>query len=141
MHPTSLVDPSDPTNLSKFLAPEAMRGSGGILVDARGKRFANELTTRAVLTEAIFKAGEPLEGTSDGEEVTADKGIAPIVAYLIMNEEAAEAFGKTVLGFYMGEYRGYTGFHGGIFWGGGEGSLVWTFCLLPFLSEVQWYLM
>lgn len=99
VHPTSLVDPSDPTNLSKFLAPEAMRGSGGILVDAQGKRFANELTTRAVLTEAIFTSGEPLEGKNE----EGDKGVAPIVAYLIMNEEAAEAFGKTVLGFYMGE--------------------------------------
>ncbi|CAN0581851.1 unnamed protein product, partial [Ectocarpus sp. 12 AP-2014] len=57
VHPTSLVDPKDPTNLSKFLAPESMRGSGGILLDAEGKRFANELTTRSVLTDAIFEAG------------------------------------------------------------------------------------
>lgn len=102
IHPTSLVDPADPTNLSKFLAPEAMRGSGGILVDAHGKRFANELTTRAALTEAIFKAGAPMSGAEkDGGE----EGIAPTVAYLVLNQEAADAFGTGVLDFYMSEWR------------------------------------
>lgn len=38
VHPTALVDPKDPTNLSKFLGPETMRGEGGILVDGSGKR-------------------------------------------------------------------------------------------------------
>ena len=94
------MDPSDPKNLSKFLAPEAMRGSGGILVDARGNRFANELSTRSVLTEAIFKAGEPINVDETGD---ATEGVAPIVAYLLLNEEAAGAFGKGVLGFYMSE--------------------------------------
>eukprot|EP00752_Nemacystus_decipiens_P001221 g1221.t1 len=99
VHPTSLVNPDDPTNLSKFLAPESMRGSGGILLDAQGKRFANELTTRSVLTDAIFKAGTPMPG--DKKEEGAQDGIAPTVAYLVLNEEAADAFGKGVLGFYM----------------------------------------
>ncbi len=100
VHPTSLVDPQDPTNLSKFLAPESMRGSGGILLDAEGKRFANELTTRSVLTDAIFEAGKPMPGAKkEGEE----EGVAPTVAYLVLNEEAADAFGTGVLGFYMSE--------------------------------------
>lgn len=100
VHPTSLVDPKDPTNLSKFLAPEAMRGSGGILVDAHGKRFADELTTRSVLTSAIFKAGAPMAGVEVDGEV---QGVAPIVSYLLLNQEAADAFGTGVLGFYMSE--------------------------------------
>ncbi|CAN0343057.1 unnamed protein product, partial [Discosporangium mesarthrocarpum] len=58
VHPTSLVDPADPTNLSKFLAPESMRGSGGLLVDGSGRRFVNELATRVVVTQAIFDHGE-----------------------------------------------------------------------------------
>lgn len=98
IHPTSLVDPEDQTNLSKFLAPEAMRGSGGILVDAEGRRFANELTTRSVLTDAIFKAGAPIKG---GKKVEDTEGIAPTVAYLLLDQEAADAFGPGVLGFYM----------------------------------------
>lgn len=101
VHPTSLVDPEDPTNLSKFLAPESMRGSGGILLDAQGKRFANELTTRSVLTDAIFKAGTPMPGGK--KEDGSDEGIAPTVAYLVLNEEAADAFGTGVLGFYISE--------------------------------------
>lgn len=78
-----------------------MRGSGGILLDAQGKRFANELTTRSVLTDAIFKAGAPMPGAK--KEDGSDEGIAPIVAYLVLNEEAADAFGTGVLGFYMSE--------------------------------------
>ncbi|CAM9675844.1 unnamed protein product [Ectocarpus fasciculatus] len=100
IHPTSLVDPKDPTNLSKFLAPESMRGSGGILLDAGGKRFANELTTRSVLTDAIFEAGKPMPGAKP-EGGGEPEGIAPTVAYLVLNEEAAGAFGTGVLGFYM----------------------------------------
>lgn len=101
VHPTSLVDPADPTNLSKFLAPEAMRGSGGIIVDKDGRRFANELTTRAILTEAIFKAGSPMPGdAAEGKE----EGAAPTVACLMLNQEAADSFGTGVLGFYMSEW-------------------------------------
>lgn len=77
-----------------------MRGSGGLLVDARGKRFANELATRAVLTKAVFEAGSPMTGDADGGE----SGFSPTVAYLLMNQEAADAFGTGVLGFYMSKY-------------------------------------
>lgn len=80
-----------------------MRGSGGILLDAEGKRFANELTTRSVLTEAIFAAGKPMPGL-EKEDGEAAEGAAPTVAYLVLNGEAAEAFGTGVLGFYMSEY-------------------------------------
>lgn len=46
LHPTGLVDPKDPTNPSKFLAPEALRGAGGILLNQDGDRFVDELSTR-----------------------------------------------------------------------------------------------
>lgn len=69
-------------------------------MDARGKRFANELTTRAVLTKAVFEAGSPMPGDASGGE----GGVAPTVAYLLMNQEAADAFGTGVLGFYMSKY-------------------------------------
>ena len=80
-----------------------MRGSGGILLNAQGKRFANELTTRSVLTDAIFEAGTPMPGAKKEDGV--EEGLAPTVAYLVLNEEAAEAFGAGVLGFYMSECK------------------------------------
>lgn len=55
IHPTGWVDPSDPTNPTKILAAELMRGVGGILIDHSGNRFANELGTRAYVTEQMLK--------------------------------------------------------------------------------------
>lgn len=55
IHPTGWVDPTDPTNPTKILAAELMRGVGGILIDHSGNRFANELGTRAYVTEQMLK--------------------------------------------------------------------------------------
>ncbi|KAI1618195.1 FAD binding domain-containing protein [Exophiala viscosa] len=52
VHPTGFIDPKDPSKTTKFLAAEALRGEGGILL-RRGKRFVDELQTRKVVTEAI----------------------------------------------------------------------------------------
>ncbi|KAG5177884.1 NADH-dependent fumarate reductase [Tribonema minus] len=103
VHPTALVDPKDPTNLSKFLGPETMRGEGGILVDGTGKRFTNELATRIAVTEAIFKHGRPATRAADGSAVAAAGGVTPTVAFLIMNGAVAEKFGRGMLGFYKGK--------------------------------------
>eukprot|EP00956_Cyclotella_meneghiniana_P000866 scaffold1005_cov70-Cyclotella_meneghiniana.AAC.1 len=54
IHPTGWVDPSDPTNPGKILAGELMRGVGGILINREGKRFCNELGTRAYVTDKMF---------------------------------------------------------------------------------------
>ncbi|CAL9737475.1 fumarate reductase 2 [Monosporozyma servazzii] len=54
IHPTGFIDPSDRDNNKKFLAAEALRGLGGILVHPiTGKRFTNELSTRDNVTAAI----------------------------------------------------------------------------------------
>lgn len=37
LHPTGFINPKDPTNNTKFLAPEAVRGSGAILVNSNGE--------------------------------------------------------------------------------------------------------
>lgn len=55
IHPTGFVDPLDPDNKWKFLAGEVLRGNGGILLNDRGERFVNELTTRDRVTEAIYE--------------------------------------------------------------------------------------
>ena len=38
-----MVEPDDPEAKIKFLAAEALRGVGGIILNAEGKRFCNEL--------------------------------------------------------------------------------------------------
>ena len=55
LHPTGWVDSTDPTNPTKILAAELMRGVGGILIDDAGNRFVNELGTRAYVTEQMLK--------------------------------------------------------------------------------------
>lgn len=54
VHPTALVNQSDPNAKTKFLAAEAMRGSGGILLDNKARRFANEMEKRSVVSNAMF---------------------------------------------------------------------------------------
>ena len=54
VHPTGFVDPNDRSNNWKFLAAEALRGLGGILLNpTSGRRFTNELNTRDKVTKAI----------------------------------------------------------------------------------------
>merc|ERR1712051_319534 len=54
VHPTGLVKPDDPDAKIKFLAAEALRGVGGLVLDANGKRFANELGRRDYVTGAAL---------------------------------------------------------------------------------------
>jgi len=54
VHPTGWVDPKDPSNPGKILAGELMRGVGGILLNHDGKRFCNELGTRAYVVDKMF---------------------------------------------------------------------------------------
>jgi succinate dehydrogenase/fumarate reductase flavoprotein subunit len=53
VHPTGFVDPANPDAKSRFLAPEALRGSGGKLVGPDGREFVDELDTRDVVARAI----------------------------------------------------------------------------------------
>lgn len=58
IHPTGWVDPSDPSNPTKVLAAELMRGVGGVLINSEGKRFCNELGTRAYVTDKMLSHDE-----------------------------------------------------------------------------------
>ncbi|CAI1517499.1 hypothetical protein SEUBUCD650_0J02420 [Saccharomyces eubayanus] len=54
VHPTGFIDPNDRENNWKFLAAEALRGLGGILLHpTTGRRFTNELNTRDAVTMDI----------------------------------------------------------------------------------------
>merc|ERR1719271_746119 len=59
VHPTSLVKPDEPDAKIKFLAAEALRGVGGVVIDANGKRFANELGRRDYVTGEMWKSKPP----------------------------------------------------------------------------------
>lgn len=58
VHPTGLVDPNDPEAKVKFLAAEALRGVGGLLLDNEGKRFVDELQHRDYVTGKMWENGK-----------------------------------------------------------------------------------
>jgi len=55
VHPTGLVDPNEPEAKVKFLAAEALRGVGGLLLDNTGARFVDELQHRDFVTGKIWE--------------------------------------------------------------------------------------
>jgi succinate dehydrogenase/fumarate reductase flavoprotein subunit len=59
VHPTGLVDPRDPECKIKWLAAEALRGTGAILLNGEGKRFCNELGHRDYVTGEMNKGKGP----------------------------------------------------------------------------------
>merc|ERR1712032_762267 len=59
VHPTGLVKPDDADAKIKFLAAEALRGVGGLILDKNGQRFANELGRRDYVTGEMWKNQAP----------------------------------------------------------------------------------
>lgn len=59
LHPTGLINPEDPDTKTKFLGAEALRGVGGLLLDADGKRFCNELGRRDYVSGEMQKNKSP----------------------------------------------------------------------------------
>ncbi|KAJ7188556.1 fumarate reductase [Mycena filopes] len=55
VHPTGLVDPNEPDAKVKFLAAEALRGVGGLLLDNTGSRFVDELQHRDYVTGKMWE--------------------------------------------------------------------------------------
>jgi len=65
VHPTGLVHPDEPDSKVKFLAAEALRGVGGVLLDIQGNRFCNELGRRDYVTSMMWKnKGVTMGGTT-----------------------------------------------------------------------------
>ncbi|MEW5316829.1 MAG: hypothetical protein WDW38_008175 [Sanguina aurantia] len=82
IHPTGFVDPSNPSSPSKFLAPEKLRGVGGVLINSLGRRFVNELTTRDAVVGAMMR--------QPGGRV-----------YLVLPHTAAVSYGLPAIQFYV----------------------------------------
>ena len=97
VHPTGFVDLKNRFAKDKFLAPELLRGVGGILINEYGERFCNELGTRDYVTNKIKENCKKQDiNTLDQYE-----------CFLLMNEEMAIEFGhnfnyyKDVKGFIL----------------------------------------
>lgn len=90
IHPTGFVNPSEPAARVKFLAPEAMRGVGGILVNHKGERFVNELGRRDDVTAAIMERSDHLFGDLNN----------PVSTALLLSTEMVDAFGSARANFY-----------------------------------------
>lgn len=89
LHPTGLIDPKNPANKTKYLGPEALRGSGGILLNKKGERFVNELDLRSVVSQHIIAQQNDYPG-SDGCKF----------AYCVLNNDAVKLFGVNALNYY-----------------------------------------
>jgi flavocytochrome c len=85
VHPTGLVDPKDPTAKTKFLAAEALRGEGGILLNKNGQRFCDDLGHRDYVSGKMWEEKE--------------KGLWPI--RLVLNSKASN-----ILDFHTRHYSG-----------------------------------
>merc|ERR1711985_182004 len=66
VHPTGLIHPEEPDAKVKFLAAEALRGVGGVLLDIEGNRFANELGRRDYVTGMMWKNKGVTFGSTTG---------------------------------------------------------------------------
>ena len=58
VHPTGLIDPKDPGSKWKFLAAEALRGEGGLLLNNEGQRFSDELGHRDYVSGLMWEEKE-----------------------------------------------------------------------------------
>ncbi|KAJ1737652.1 hypothetical protein LPJ72_000267 [Coemansia sp. Benny D160-2] len=95
VHPTGFVKADDPSNPTKFLAAESLRGAGGILLNGLGKRFVNELDTRDSVTSAMAESCSS-ESTRAQYRIhgSTDRGA-------VKTQAAADSFGHGALGFYQ----------------------------------------
>ena len=71
VHPTGLVKPDDAEAKLKFLAAEALRGEGGILINAKGERFCNELGRRDYVSGEMWKSFAPFRLVLNSKASTA----------------------------------------------------------------------
>ena len=95
IHPTGFVNPRNRYEKKKFLAPELLRGVGGILINENGERFCNELGTRDYVTKKIIENCKK-QNTREIDQYE---------SYLLMNQDMANEFGNN---FYF--YKNVQGF-------------------------------
>ena len=101
IHPTAFVDPAHPQARSKILAAELLRGVGGLLLNADGRRFCNELGTRQYIVQQQFKEyshnhphnhdnNKIPDHTTSSSSLSTTTGTLPSPFYLVLTEAAAQ---------------------------------------------------
>lgn len=55
LYPTGFVKPTYRYSKTKVLAPELFRTVGGMLLNQKGERYCNELSTRDYIVEQILQ--------------------------------------------------------------------------------------
>ena len=88
IHPTSFVDLKDEFNKHKYLAPELLRGKGGILINNKGERFCNELGYRDYVTQEIIKNCD--------KKIDNDNKIEQYECFLLLNQKGFNDYGKDI---------------------------------------------
>ena len=86
IHPTGFVNLDDRYAKNKILAPELLRGVGGILINQKGERFCNELGTRDYVTQKIIENCEKAK----------DNTITQYESFMLINQKAIDIYGGRV---------------------------------------------
>ena len=86
IHPTGFVNLDDRYAKNKILAPELLRGVGGILINQKGERFCNELGTRDYVTQKII----------ENCEMAKDSSITQYESFMLINQKAIDNYGGKV---------------------------------------------
>ena len=101
IHPTGFVNLNNRYEKNKILAPELLRGVGGILINQKGKRFCNELGTRDYVSQKIIENCEMAKSNT----------ITQYESFMLINQKAIDTYGGKV-DFYIqkGYLRKYDSF-------------------------------
>jgi len=86
IHPTGFVNLNDRYAKNKILAPELLRGVGGILINQKGERFCNELGTRDYVSQKIIQ----------NCEMAKDDSITQYESFMLINQKAIDVYGGKV---------------------------------------------
>ena len=86
IHPTGFVNLDDRYAKNKILAPELLRGVGGILINQKGERFCNELGTRDYVSQKII----------ENCELGNDNTITQYESFMLINQKAIDVYGGKV---------------------------------------------
>jgi flavocytochrome c len=101
IHPTGFVNLEQRYEKNKILAPELLRGVGGILINQKGQRFCNELGTRDYVSQKIIENCEMAKSDT----------ITQYESFMLINQKAIDVYGGKV-DFYIkkGYLRKYDSF-------------------------------
>ena len=86
IHPTGFFNLNDRYAKNKILAPELLRGVGGILINQKGERFCNELGTRDYVSQKIIQ----------NCEMAKDDSITQYESFMLINQKAIDVYGGKV---------------------------------------------